>query len=251
MPEIARRRAATAKLLVKAYSVAEARESFHTGADVVFYNIFAPDFPEKEEWQESALLGAYLPRIMNDEELSRALALLRRKNPGAILTGNLGFLPRRAEFRVPVYLDYSLNPFNDLDLLFFQKRHVTPVLSPELSLNEAAQLHNKDAVIFCHGDVVLVNSQIELKYNELVSEKGLTFPVRKEGSYWQILNSLPFGLFNDIRKFRALGFSQFLIDRQNDGTHFTALYRRLLKQEIADRRMRKGYTSGHLYRPVG
>lgn len=251
LPEIVPIKAPALKLLVKVYSLAEAKESSQAGADIVFYNIFYPDFPGRKQWRESSLLGAYLPRIMNDEELSRALSLLSQKGPGAILTGNLGFLPRRTEFKVPVYLDYTLNPFNDLDLRFFQRYNVTPILSPELSLNEMAEIKNKDVVIFCHGDIVLVNTKIELKDEELVDEKGLVFATRKEGDYWQILNSRPFGFFNDIRKLQAAGFRLFFIDQSGKSAHFAALYRSILKQEITDRRLRKGYTAGHLYRPVG
>ncbi|MDP2931783.1 MAG: U32 family peptidase [Chloroflexota bacterium] len=243
LPEITPVTSPALKLLVKAYSLAEARESIQAGADIVFYDIFAPDFPEAE-------IGAYLPRIMDDAALSRAFDLLKQKRPAAILTGNAGFLPRRAEFNVPVYLDYSLNAFNDLDLLFFGRYNVTPVLSPELTLQEMAGLQNKDVVVFCHGYVVLVNTLIELNDRKLVDRQGLSFPVRQEGSYWQVLNSRPFGLFNDIRKLQAAGFSQFLIDHPGKGAHFSRLYRDLLQQDIPDRRLRKGYTAGHLYRPV-
>jgi hypothetical protein len=228
----------------------EARESLQAGADMVFYNIFAPDFPDKAG-REGLFPGAYLPRIMNDEQLSHAFDLLGKKNPGAILTGNLGFISRRAEFSVPVYLDYALNSFNDQDVIFYRRFNVTPLLSPELSLSEMAEFKNKDVVILCHGDIALVNTMIQLKDKDLIDEKGLVFPVRMENSYWQILNSRPFGMFNDILKLHGVGFNQFFIDKQGRGGYFTALYRNILKQGLADRRKRKGYTAGHLYRPVG
>ncbi len=217
---------------------------------MVFYNIFAPDFPKNEGWTGEALLGAYLPRIMSDSELYEAFDLLEDKRPAVILTGNIGFLSRRAEFKVPVYLDYSLNTFNDLDLLFLRAFKAIPLISPELSLNEMVALKNKDAVIFCHGDIVLVNTKIDPGAEELVDEKGSVFPVRKENSYWQILNSRPFGLFNDIHRLLAAGFTQFYIDKQNESADFVRLYRKTLKNEAANRRIRRGYTSGHLYRPV-
>jgi hypothetical protein len=115
-----------------------------------------------------------------------------------------------------------------------------------------AEFKNKDVVVFCHGDIVLVNTLIALKYKQLINEKGFAFPVRKESSYWQILNSRPFGLFNDICKLYESGFSQFFIDKQSEGAYFTGLYSDILKQDTtANRRMRKNYTAGHLYRPVG
>ncbi|MDD5704063.1 MAG: U32 family peptidase, partial [Dehalococcoidales bacterium] len=217
LPRIIKRRAPLLqRFMARAYSLVEAKEISDSGADIVFYDIFAPDFPEPGEWRERTVLGAYLPRIMNDAELSRSIALLGRKRPGAILAGNPGFLSRRENFNVPVYLDYSMNVFNDIDALFCLQHNVIPVLSPELSLVELAGFQNREVVIFCHGDIVLVNTKIEIKDEKLVDEKGFIFPVRKEDNYWQILNSRPFGMFNDIRKLRTIGFNQFFIDQKNE-----------------------------------
>src|ERR1035437_1066107 len=177
---------------------------------------------------------------MSDTELSRAVALLGRKKPGAILNGNLGFLARRSAFEVPVYLDYSFNVFNDIDTLYFRKYNVIPILSPELALGEMTAFKDREVVILCHGDIVLVNTKIEIKDEKLVDEKGFEFPVRKEDGYWQILNSRPFGVFNDIRKLRTIGFNQFYVDQQDESAYFVLLYRNMLKQGVPDRKERKG-----------
>jgi len=195
-------------------------------------------------------MGAYIPRILNDMELSRVIALLGRKKPGAIMTGNLGYLARRASFDVPVYLDYSMNIFNDLDTNYFRNFNAIPILSPELSLVELTGFKDREVVIFCHGDIPLVNTNIELKFNKLVDEKGYEFKIRKESSYWQILNSRPFGMFNDIKKLRTIGFNQFFIDQQGKSAEYVLLYRNILREPIQDRRLRKGYTAGHIYKGV-
>jgi collagenase-like PrtC family protease len=239
------------RFLARAYSLSEAKEIAKAEADIVFYDIFSADFPEAGQWQERTVLGAYLPRILSDMELSRAIALLSRKKPGAILSGNLGLLTRRKIFEVPIYLDYSLNIFNDIDALFCRSFQVIPVLSPELSLVELTGFRDREVVVFCHGDIALVNTKIEIKDDRLTDDKGLSFPVRKEGSYWQILNSRPFGMFNDIRKLRTIGFNQFFIDQQDESAYFVLLYRNMLKQLVPDRRLRKGYTAGHIYKGVG
>ncbi|MBN1189016.1 MAG: U32 family peptidase [Dehalococcoidales bacterium] len=238
------------RFMARAYSLAEAREIVKSEADIVFYDIFQPDFPGPGEWHERTVMGAYLPRIMNDAELSLAVALLGRKKPGAIMTGNIGFLARRDAFNVPVYLDYSLNIFNDIDALFCRNHKVVPVLSPELSLVELTAFKDREVVIFCHGDIPLVNTCIEIKDEKLVDDKGYAFPVRREHGYWQILNSRPFGMFSDIRKLRTIGFNQFYIDQKKESANFVLLYRNMLKQGVPDRRMRKGYTAGHIYKGV-
>jgi len=124
------------------------------------------------------------------------------------------------------------------------------VLSPELSLVELTGFKDREVVIFCHGDIPLVNTKIEIKDNEFVDEKGYVFPVRKENSYWQILNSRPFGMFSDIKKLRTIGFNQFYIDQKDESAYFVLLYRNMLKQAVPDRRVRKGYTAGHIYKGV-
>ncbi len=115
---------------------------------------------------------------------------------------------------------------------------------------ELTNFKDREVVIFCHGDVVLVNTKIEITAQKLVDEKGFAFPVRKEDSYWQVLNSRPFGMFNDVRKLRTIGFNQFFIDQQDESAEFVLLYRNILKQQIQDRRLRKGYTAGHIYKGV-
>lgn len=250
LPEIAPVKTPPLKMMVKVYSLKEAKEASEAGADTVFYDIFSPGFPEAGTWKEKATLGAYLPRIMDDEELNSAFDLLAKKKPGAVLSGNVGFLARRDEFKVPVYLDYTSNVFNDIDLLYFRKHDAVPVLSPELTLSEMAGFKNRNAVVLIHGDIVLVNTKVELNEKEYLDDKSERFPVREEGSYRQILNCHPFGMFNDIRKLHEAGFSQFYIDKQGRGAHFVEIYREMLEREVPDRRLRKGYTSGHLYRPV-
>jgi collagenase-like PrtC family protease len=251
LPRVVKQRAPLLqRFMAKAYSLAEAKEICESEADIVFYNIFAPDFPEPGQWRERTIFGAYLPRIMNDAELSRSIALIRRKKPGAIMTGNLGFLTQRSVFDVPVYLDYSMNTFNDIDSVFWRKYNLIPVLSPELSLVELTGFKDREVVVFCHGDIVMVNTKIEIKNEKLVDEKGCVFPVRKEEGYWQILNSRPFGMFNDIRKLRTIGFNQFYIDQKGQSARFVLLYRNMLKQQTVDRHLRRGYTAGHIYKGV-
>ena len=250
LPKILPRKSGGNRLLVKTYSVSEASESASAGADIVFLDIFHKEFPDGGKWDEKALLGAYVPRIMLESELESSIELLRRKVPAAILTGNLGLLPVAAQFHVPIFVDYSLNTFNDLDILFFKKRGATPVISPELSLNELGQLKDKDVVVFCHGDIPLVNTKIDLGTKELVDENGSRFRVRQEDSYWQILNSRQYGLFDAVDTLQKQGFSQYYIDYEGKGAYSVRLYRKLLAKEGISRRARRGYTSGHLYRPV-
>jgi hypothetical protein len=250
LPEIKPGKPGPAKLLAKVYSLKEAMEVSQAGADIVFYNIFAADFPESQEWPGPALLGAYLPRILNDDDLEKVLELLMRKRPGAILSGNPGILALAGRPDIPVYLDYDINAFNDIDIDFWGKLGAATVISTELSLSEMGGLANKNVAVLVHGDVALVNTLINPGAAELMDARGETFRVRREGDYWQILNSRPFGVFDDIRQLVKLGFRQFFIDIEGKGAAFVALYKKVLAGGSTGRRQRRGYTSGHLYKPV-
>jgi collagenase-like PrtC family protease len=250
-PPVEPRMADRDEILVRVYTLAEAKGAAAAGADAIFYDIFAPDFPGAGEWREPSRLGAFLPRILNDEELASAAARVKELKPGAVLSANLGYLEYRREYSGAVYLDYALNDFNDLDTAWFRRFDAIPVISPELSLAELEHLRDKDVVLLAHGDPVLLNTLVPLREGKLVNDQGLAFPVRKEAGYWQILNSRPLGLFNEVRKLRAAGFRRFYIDRAGEAARWVELYRRMLKGEVPDRRLRKGHTAGHLYRPVG
>ena len=117
-------------------------------------------------------------------------------------------------------------------------------------MGELTAFKDREVVIVCHGDIVLINTEIEIKKDKLVDEKGYAFPVRQEESYWQVLNSRPFGMFNDIKKLRTIGFNQFYIDQQDESAYYIVLYRNILKQTLQDRRLRKGFTAGHIYKGV-
>jgi collagenase-like PrtC family protease len=238
------------QILVKASSRLEAIEASKAGADVVFMDIFSSEFPEAQEWREDSVLGASVPRVLNDAEIDAALGLLRSRGPAAVLAGNLGLLPACAGLNVPVFLDYSLNTFNDIDILFARKFNATPIMSPELSLAELSGLKDKDVAVFCHGDIVLVNTMIDPGTEELVDEHGSTFSVRREGGFWQILNSRPYGVFDAVNALKEHGFGRFYIDRAGRGAESVRLYRTLLGGGAVNRRARRGYTSGHLFKPV-
>jgi collagenase-like PrtC family protease len=238
------------QFLVKTYSLLEAVESARAGAGAVFLNILSDEFPEAHDWHERSLLGAYLPRIMSDRDIDATWELVKRKSPAAVLVGNLGLLPACAGINAPVFLDYSLNTFNGVDILYARKYNATPIMSPEVSLAELSILKDKDVVIFCHGDVVLVNTLIDPGTEGLIDEKGSRFPVRREGSYWQILNSRPYGVFDAISILQEQGFRRFYIDRPGRGADSVRLYRTLLGHGTINRRARKGYTSGHLFKSV-
>ncbi|MBT7366983.1 U32 family peptidase, partial [Candidatus Woesearchaeota archaeon] len=102
------------ELLVRVHSKTDGLEAIKTGADHVFYNIFEHDFEEK--------FGAYIPIILNDEEIKQAIELIEKHQIKDILVGNLGaYAALKSNKELNLYLDYSNNVFNDLDLEYYKK----------------------------------------------------------------------------------------------------------------------------------
>ena len=226
----------TDTLLVKVYSAKDAQAAVAGGADKVFYNIFAPDF--------NADFSAYIPRILSDQEVEAAVEKVIQLNIKDVLTGDLGVY-LLLKNKVKVYLDYSANVFNDYDLDFFSG--AVPIISPELSYAELKEFQNKKFAVLVQGRLVLMNTLYLSLPPKLRDEKNFSFPVRKEHSYFQILNSLELGLFEEILKLKEIGIRTFFLDLDSQVGSTVKIYRGLL----AGRKVhvdKHGFTKGHWLR---
>ena len=231
------------ELIVKVYSIADAESALKNGVDKVFYNIFAEDFEKVK-----AKTGAYIPRILNDTDVEKALSLVKEYHTHNLLVGDLGvYAQLKNNKELTLYLDYSNNIFNDYDLLFFE--NAIPLISPELNFSELKELKQKNFSVLVQGRMVLMNTKYPKLPNSLKDEKNYTFPVRKEHTYYQILNSVELGLFEEINKLNAVGINQFFLDlNQNVGPKIK-WYKDILSGKKIDVNKRN-YTKGHWERGV-
>ncbi len=240
LPEINVKKLNVKELSVKVYSVKSGEEALRNGADKVFYNIFATDFTSK--------FGAFVPRILNDEEVEKAVSLVEKLGVKDVLVGDLGvYVKLRNNSRLNLYLDYSNNVFNDYDLDFFG--NCTSIISPELSFQELQQFKNKDFAVLVHGRVILMNTKYEKLPSALKDEKNYTFPVRQEHTYWQILNSVELGLFEEVLKLRNSGINKVFLDLEKDVAATVKIYRDILNGKNISA-SKRGYTKGHWKRGV-
>ncbi|MFH1275743.1 MAG: peptidase U32 family protein [Candidatus Woesearchaeota archaeon] len=214
------------ELLVKVYSKNDAEFALNNGADLVFYNIFAEDYEAK--------FGAYIPRLLNDLEVEKAVKIVEDLKIKIVLTGNLGAYVKLKD-KVKVYLDYDANLFNDYDLNYFG----TGIISPELGIDDLKEFINKDFVVLVHGRLVLMNTLYPSLPAKITDEKGYVFPVRKEHNYYQILNSRELALFHEVLLLKKMGLKIFL-----DGVEMVKVYRDILDGKRVDI-SKKGYTKGH------
>ena len=245
LPHIGSRESNGLELLAKVYSREEAHAALQAGATTVFYSIFADDFSE-------SCAQPYIPRILSDSEAADALMRVSALESDASLLGNLGLLTRLAHSKPrAIYLDYNANVFNDLDLDFVRHFGAIPIVSPELTFSELAAFKSKQFAVLVHGRPVLMTTKYPLPLQALEDDRGFIFPVRREFTYTQILNSLPIGLFNEILKFCEVGITRFFFDlTDGNAAKIIGLYRDILSGTPVKKSARRRHTRGHFTREV-
>ncbi|MBT7902686.1 hypothetical protein HN587_02410 [Candidatus Woesearchaeota archaeon] len=207
---------------------------------IVFYDIFAKDF--------SSEFGAYVPGLLTDKDAKKAVTIIKKQNIQNVLTADLGIYSELKDYKnLNIYLDYSLNIFNDLDVLFFSS--AIPIISSELNLQELKSFKNKSFAVFVHGNIVLMNTKYSQLSNKLKDEKNYTFQVRKNHNYFEVLNSRDLGLFEEITELKQLNINQFFFDLSNNSVQTINLYKQILenKNPLTNK---KNFTKGHFERGV-
>ena len=226
------------ELLVKVYSFEDAKIALRY-TDKVFYDIFAKDFDNK--------FSAYIPRLLNDQDVEKSLELIRKYNIKDILIGNLGVYTQLKGKGFNLYLDYSNNIFNDLDLNYFDES--TALISPEISFNELKEFNDKNFAAFVHGKIVMMNTKYEQLPPKLKDQKKYVFPVRQEHNYYQILNSKELGFFEKINDLKGIGVKKFFLDLDYNVEKFLDIYTKILSGKKVEVN-KFNFTKGHWDRGV-
>ncbi|MEA2074407.1 MAG: hypothetical protein U9O85_01530 [Euryarchaeota archaeon] len=171
IPELEETESDGMEILAKVYSKEEARYALKAGANRVFYSVFAHDFPESNA-------APYIPRILSDSDVANAIRKVNETGAESVLLGSFGLISKLAHHKEArtIYLDYSANVFNDVDVAFIKKYGVVPIVSPELNLSELVAFKNKNFAVLVHGRPVLMNTKYPLNERSLKDEKGLSFP---------------------------------------------------------------------------
>ncbi|MGB7002337.1 MAG: peptidase U32 family protein [Halobacteriota archaeon] len=238
MPYIKKTESDGLEILAKVYTKEDALGASRAGADYVFYSVFAHDFHDAGAFP-------YIPRILSDTNAKYAISMV--KDSEAVLLGNCGLLSALSKPRI--YLDYSANVFNDIDMAFVNG--AVPIISLELNCDELQEFKNKNFAVLVHGRPVLMTTKYPLKVRSLKDERGFVFPVRKEFNYTQILNSLPIGIFNDITMLRDSGIMKFFLDlTDGKAEKIIRMYRYILDGKPVKKSVLRKHTRGHFNRGV-
>ncbi|MFZ2455003.1 MAG: peptidase U32 family protein [Candidatus Altiarchaeia archaeon] len=209
------------RLLVKVYSLKDAYAAKEAGGDYAYYNIFSRDYPADDPH-----VSPYIPRCLGEHTAQKALSLAHEYRPSSVLCGDPGVA---VSINVgTVYLDISGNVFNDNSVRFYNERGVIPVISPELSFNELSGFSDKRFAAYVHGRLPLMSTRYSLPVEKLTDGMNYVFPVRSEGEYKQVLNSIPLGLFASVSKLKDAGVNRYLLDLEKDVPETVASYKKIL-----------------------
>ncbi|MEW6222130.1 MAG: U32 family peptidase [Candidatus Hadarchaeota archaeon] len=234
------------KIFAKVYNKKSALAADRAKADIVYYDVLKDDCGKVKGLLKNSGFFVYTQRILSDEQITDVAGKIEEIRPDGVLVADRGLLRLLNGYKM--HLDYSFNCFNDVDLKCYP---AVPIISPELNFKEVSALRNKRFIVLTHGDIILMNSKQKLSAAELVDSEGRSFRVRRNHGVTEVLNMRQLGLFNKARDYVKAGVKYFLVDVEKDVDKFVRIYRKILNFEpFDDRRIRKGYTTGHFNRGV-
>ncbi|MFH1439071.1 MAG: U32 family peptidase [Candidatus Woesearchaeota archaeon] len=248
------------KIFIKVYNKKSAIEAAESGADVIYYDLFAENCINVKKLVDCKFF-VYTPCFVSDKDLPIILEKIKEIDPDGILVSDRGLLFYLSENldsfdKKIIHLDYSLNTFNDIDISYYNEFNAIPIISQELSFEEIKNLKDKNFIVLIHGDIILMSTKEPIRASLLIDEDERRFKVncfKIDGKcrYYQILNNKQIGLFNKTKDYLTCGVKFFFIDLKKDTGKFVRIYKQILSnQAFDDKRIRKGYTTGHFNRGV-
>jgi len=233
LPEIKCKASKQKRLLVRVYNKKDAISASNAGADIIYYDIFRPDFLELKKLLPVPLY-AVTPRLMFDSDIPVIEGAIKQKNPDGLLIGNMGVLNLKLDKKIQIHLDYNCNCFNDYNLAYLEDLGTFPLISPELSIKEQGEFKNKNFATLVHGKLRLMTLAHLLKEGIITDEKGFKFKISKIYNGCEILNEKELGLFNKSKNLLSSGINNFFIDTDKNIAEVVNIYRQILDGKTID-----------------
>jgi collagenase-like PrtC family protease len=251
LPELPRRDVLDPpSLFVKVHDIEGAKEADMAGADVVYYDMFKEDIASARGQVSHARFFLASPRVMSDEDVAQAAKMVEASKPDGVLVGERGLLSV-LKMQMPsleMHLDLSFNVFNDVDLAFWP---ALPIISPELTMDELANMRSKQFIAMVHGPLVIMTTREPIKDKTLQDDAGRVFRTRRMKDMVQLLNCSDLGLFNNVRDLMDAGMKRFYLDLDGKVGKTVENYKRIISgKRFYDRNARHGHTTGHFGRGV-
>lgn len=218
-----------------------------------FERIFIPVWSDIEDFIDNRA-GVELPRGLfgKEEQLEKRLLQLKRAGVKNALCGNLGAYKLAEKLGFNVFGDFGLNVFNSSAA---GQIH-SPILSFELTIDEANQINSEDTGIIAYGRLPLMltrNCPVKnnigcekcRKNGFLTDRKGIVFPVVcSPYPCVEILNSVPLYMADRIREIKTDFIHFYFTDEsKEDVEKITVFYKNGSRADF-------DYTRGLYYRGV-
>ena len=248
LPNIVSEKSKSRNLLVKVGNFEDGISACENGADVVYLDIFNSEFSNLKKKIDCKLFGV-TPRIMLDSDVKELVDVIGDKKPDGLFAGNMGVA--NLGLKIPLHFDYNVNCFNDIDVNYFLKNNMFPIISPELSFDDLMNFRNKNFGVFVHGDIRLMTLRHELKNGVIKDERGGLFRVNKIRNGSEVLNNKEMGLFSRCHELMDSGINNFFIDHSKNVSEIVSIYRKILDgQKVNDNKIKKNYVLGWSFKGV-
>ena len=218
-----------------------------------FERIFIPIWSDIEDFIDNRA-GVELPRGLfgKEEQLEKRLVQLKKAGVKNALCGNLGSYRLAKRLGFTVFGDFGLNAFNSSSA---NQIH-SPILSFELTIDEANRINAEDTGIIAYGRLPLMltrNCPVQnnigcekcRKNGSLTDRKGMVFPVVcSPYPCVEILNSVPLYMADRMHEIKT-DFIHFYFTNESkeEIEKIAALYKNRSKADF-------DYTRGLYYRGV-
>lgn len=238
---------------VKPYFTARFADAEQIPDKHFFERIFIPIWSDIEDFVDNRA-GVELPRGLfgKEEQIEKRLNQLKKAGVKNALCGNLGSYKLAERLGFNVYGDFGLNIFNSVSA----NQINSPILSFELTVDEANKINAKETGIIAYGRLPLMltrNCPVKnnigcekcRKNGFLTDRKGISFPVVcSPYPCVEILNSVPLYMADRMREIKT-DFIHFYFTNESkeDVEKISALYKNGSGADF-------DYTRGLYYRGV-
>jgi len=274
-------RAVDQKIHVRVYDLQGVNEALETGADFIYYDVFAADVEAARNLvkdrennsrnsysrnSSSSKFYVHTPMVLVDENIPKMIEIIEKIKPEGILANNVGVLGLNLKY--PHILGYQMNIFNDNQLQYYSSllnSKCQAIASLELTAKELNGFKNKkDLIYYAHGRPVVMTFKEHFDADKLKDKEGYTFKLRKvkiggndnennnpNNVITEMLYSNSIGLLQRTNEITGVGISQLFLDLDSNVGEAVSTYKRLLNGEKMDvGRLKKEVTVANLMKGV-
>jgi len=219
------------------------------GADIIYYPLKNDDYTSVQKACTTAKVFCDTNRVLSDTELQIVHKTLLEKNPDGVMIHDKGLLSYLKENPIPeleIHFSYETNAFNDIDVNYYSKQGIVPIISPELSFKQLQEFSDKRFMVYVYGRLPLMAIKSKIKGKALTDEENREFPLEQTDSYTLLYNERPLGITGtDIERLLTAGITYFYCELDDDVAELVSYYKKVISGERLRFPLKRKLTKGH------